>query len=40
MKIVAIFDNRLFAFHYSKEKQNDLKRLLTLWNDPQYIIEF
>lgn len=40
MKIVAIFDTRLFSFRFKNEKENELKRLLTVWNDPQYLIKF
>lgn len=40
MEIVAIFDTRLFSFRYKDEKENELKRLLTEWNDPQYLIKF
>lgn len=40
MKIVAIFANQLFAFHYDGEKMNELRRLLTLWNETAYLYEF
>lgn len=40
MKIVAIFDSRLFSFRYPNEKTHELKRLLKLWNNPVYIIDF
>lgn len=40
MKIVAIFDTRLSSIRYNDEKENELKRLLTEWNDPQYLIKF
>jgi len=40
MKIVSIFADQLFAFHYDNEKMNELQRLLTLWNDISYLHEF
>jgi len=40
MKIVTIFDPRFFSFHLPNESENELKRLLNLWNDPQYLIDF
>lgn len=40
MKIVSIFAPRLFAFHYSGEKFNELQRLLNLWNDPVKLMLF
>lgn len=40
MKIVNIFDGKLFSFHYDDEKENELKRLLRLWNDTLYLTQF
>jgi hypothetical protein len=40
MKIIRIFADQLFAFHYDSEKLNELHRLLTLWNDTAYLYEF
>lgn len=40
MKIVSIFANQLFAFHYEKEKQNELLRLLNEWNNTLFLYEF
>lgn len=40
MKIFSIFANRLFTFHYKGEKMNELRRLLTNWNDPFYLSKF
>ncbi len=40
MKIVSIFDDQLFAFHFKGELMNELQRLLTLWNDTEYLYEF
>lgn len=40
MKIVTIFADRLYAFHFKGEKFNELKRLLTLWNNTEYLYQF
>jgi hypothetical protein len=40
MKIVSIFANQLFAFHYENEKLNELRRLLKLWNNTEYLFKF
>ena len=40
MKIVDIFAEKLFAFHYDNEDENELKRLLNLWNNSNYISTF
>jgi hypothetical protein len=40
MKIVDIFAPKLYAFHYGNEKDNELDRLLELWNDTEYIYNF
>ena len=40
MKIVPIFADRLFAFHYENEADNELGRLLKLWNDTSYLYQF
>ena len=40
MKIVPIFADRLFAFHYESEPDNELSRLLKLWNDTFYLYQF
>lgn len=40
MKIVRIFADQLFAFHFNGEKMNELRRLLTLWNDTTYLYKF
>lgn len=40
MKIVAIFDNRLFSFRFPNENEHELIRLLNQWNDPQYLYQF
>jgi hypothetical protein len=40
MKIVSIFANKLFAFHYKHERENELARILNLWNDSAYLFQF
>lgn len=40
MNIVSIFANKLFAFHYDDEDEDELSRLLNLWNDTFYLNEF
>lgn len=40
MKIVRIFGDQLFTFHFNDEKMNELQRLLTLWNDTAYLYKF
>ena len=40
MKIVRIFADQLFAFHYDSEADNELRRLLTLWNDTAHLYQF
>ncbi len=40
MRIVSIFADKLFAFHYDNEEENELTRLLELWRDTLYIDEF
>ena len=40
MKIVRIFDNRLFAFQWDEEETNELDRLLTCWNEVSYLYQF
>ena len=40
MKIVRIFDEKLFAFHYDNEDENELSRLLDLWSDVSYLYQF
>jgi hypothetical protein len=39
--IIDIFANRkLYAFKYNGEVDHELDRLLALWNDPSYLINF
>ena len=40
MKIVPIFADKLFAFHYENETADELSRLLNLWNDTFYLYQF
>jgi len=40
MKIVSIFAEKLFAFHYKGEDENELHRLLDLWYDVSYLHQF
>lgn len=40
MKIVRIFADQLFAFEYNNEADNELRRLLTLWNDTAHLYQF
>lgn len=40
MKIISIFEERLFAFHWEGEEMNELARLLSCWNDVDYLFKF
>lgn len=40
MEIVDIFAERLFAFHYAGEADNEYDRLLDLWDDMEYVYNF
>ncbi len=40
MKIIPIFANKLFAFHFDKEEQDEYGRLLDLWTDVTYLFDF
>ena len=37
MKIVSIFADQLFAFHYDNEADNEFDRLMDLWTDVAYL---
>ncbi len=37
MKIVSIFADQLFAFHYENEVDNEYDRLMNLWTDTGYL---
>lgn len=40
MEIVAIFAEKLFAFKYKGEAENEYDRLLNLWTDTEYVRDF
>ena len=40
MKIVPIFSNRLYALQYEGETENELSRLMELWDDAEYLFDF
>jgi hypothetical protein len=40
VKIVTIFAEKLFAFHYKNETYNEYDRLMELWTDTQYLKKF
>lgn len=40
MKIVSIFAEQLFSFHFEKEAENEWNRLLDLWTDTAYLYDF
>lgn len=40
MEIVNIFAERLFAFRYAGEADNEYDRLLDLWDDMEYVYNF
>lgn len=40
MKIISIFAERLFAFHYDNEVDNEYDRLMDLWTDVAFLKSF
>lgn len=40
MKIVPIFAQKLFAIQYEGEDENEYDRLLGLWGDTEYLVDF
>ena len=40
MKIVSIFAENLYAFHYTDERNNEFTRLMELWTDLNYLRSF
>lgn len=40
MKIVSIFAENLYAFHYKDESDNEFARLMELWTDVEYLRNF
>lgn len=37
MKIVRIFEDKLFSFHYENEVENEFDRLMELWTDVSFL---
>jgi hypothetical protein len=40
MKIVAIFAEQIFAFHYANEAHNEYERLMELWTDVAFLKDY
>ncbi len=40
MKIVPIFAEKLYAFQYSHEGYDEYRRLMNLWTDPKYLLNY
>lgn len=40
MKIVPIFTEKLYSFHYEDELLDEYGRLFDLWNDPKYVLNY
>ncbi len=40
MKIVRIFDNQLFSFHFENEKFNEIERLLNNWSNTEFLFNY
>ena len=40
MKIFRIFAENLFSFKFENETLNEYERLLEIWNDPEYLVDF
>lgn len=40
MKIVSIFEDRLFALHYQHEAYNEYDRLMNLWTEVSYLKDY
>ena len=40
MKIIRIFAENLFSFKFENETLNEYERLLEIWNDPEYLVNF
>jgi hypothetical protein len=40
MKIIAIFEPKLFTIHYENEQNNEFERLMNLWTDVSFLNEF
>jgi hypothetical protein len=37
MKIIRIFEDDLFSFHYENELHNELERLMKRWTNAEYL---
>jgi len=40
MKIVPIFDEKLYAFHFDNEEQDEFRKLFNRWTDPEFLEDF
>jgi hypothetical protein len=40
MNIVSIFGGKLYAFRYKGQKADEYRRLMKLWRDPVYVVDF
>ncbi|NDW12623.1 hypothetical protein D0T50_06935 [Bacteroides sp. 214] len=40
MKIIPIFAEKLYSFHYEVERLDEYERLFEMWNDPEYVFDF
>lgn len=40
MRIVSIFGQNLYAFHYSGEIDNEYDKLIEQWTSPKYLLDF
>jgi site-specific DNA-adenine methylase len=40
MKVVSIFAENLYSFHYDGEVENEYNRLMNLWTDTEYLREY
>lgn len=40
MKIVRMFDNQLFSFHFENEKFNEIERLLNNWSNTEFLFNY
>ena len=40
MEIVRIFGEKLFAFKYNSESEDEFRRIFNLWADPEYLEAF
>jgi len=40
MTVVTIFDGKLYAFKYPRQRNNELRRLMLQWTDPIWVYNF